>query len=70
MEFIEGVREKAVTEIRQILSGGCEGREVRVNGAVHTIRSMGEVAFVVLRKAGGLCSAYTRRGLPILISET
>ena len=51
MEFIEGVREKAVTEIRQILSGGCEGREVRVNGAVHTIRSM-----------GGVCGAAQGRG--------
>ena len=63
MEFIEGVREKAVTEIRQILSGGCEGREVRVNGAVHTIRSMGEVAFVVLRKAGGLVQCVYEEGL-------
>ena len=52
----------SVTEIRQILSGGCKGREVRVNGAVHTIRSMGEVAFVVLRKAGGPGAVRVRGG--------
>lgn len=63
MEFIGGVREKAVTEIRQILAGGYEDREVRVNGAVHAIRNMGEVAFVVLRKAEGLVQCVYEEGV-------
>lgn len=63
MEFIDGVREKEVIGIRQILSGGFEGRTVRVNGAVHTIRNMGEVAFVVLRKAEGLVQCVYEEGV-------
>ena len=63
MEFIDGVREKEVIGIRQILSGDFEGRTVRVNGAVHTIRNMGEMAFVVLRKAEGLVQCVYEEGV-------
>lgn len=63
MEFIDGVREKEVIGIRQILSGDFEGRTVRVNGAVHTIRNMGEMAFVVLRKAEGLMQCVYEEGV-------
>lgn len=54
MEFISGVREKEVLGIQEVISGNHEGRTVRMNGTVHTIRHMGEVAFVILRKAEGL----------------
>lgn len=63
MEFIDGVREKEVIGIWQILSGDFEGRTVRVNGAVHTIRNMGEMAFVVLRKAEGLVQCVYEEGV-------
>lgn len=63
MEFIDGVREKEVIGIRQIPSGDFEGRTVRVNGAVHTIRNMGEMAFVVLRKAEGLVQCVYEEGV-------
>ncbi|MCD7908793.1 MAG: aspartate--tRNA(Asn) ligase [Clostridium sp.] len=63
MEFIEGVREKTVTPIRQILAGGYEDKEIRTNGAVHTIRNMGEVAFVVLRRAEGLLQCVYEEGV-------
>ena len=54
MEFISGIREKEVLGIQEVISGDYEGRTVRMNGTVHTIRHMGEVAFVILRKAEGL----------------
>ena len=49
MEFLTGVREKETLGIRQILEGDYEGKTVKVNGSVHNIRDMGEVAFVILR---------------------
>ena len=63
MEFIDGVREKEVIGIWQILSGDFEGRTVRVIGAVHTIRNMGEIALVVLRKAEGLVQCVYEEGV-------
>lgn len=54
MEFIKGIRQYRTQEIPELLQGAAQGEEVAVNGAVHTIRDMGEVAFVVLRKRDGL----------------
>ena len=54
MEFLTGVKPKETVEIQEILAGDYEGKEVKVRGAVHNIRDMGEVAFVILRKAQGL----------------
>ena len=54
MEFMTGVNKKETLEIGDLLTGSYEGKSVKVNGAVHTIRDMGEVAFIVLRKREGL----------------
>jgi nondiscriminating aspartyl-tRNA synthetase len=54
MEFIEGVKIYNTMEIPQLQGEKMEGETVTVNGAVHTIRDMGTVAFVVLRKRDGL----------------
>ena len=62
MEFITGVNEKDTLEISQLLAGSYEGKTVKVNGAVHTIRDMGEVAFVVLRKREGLLQCVFEEG--------
>ena len=53
-EFMTGVARKDTVEISEILAGDYEGRTVCVNGAIHTIRDMGDVAFVILRKREGL----------------
>ena len=50
MEYLTGKTEKKTLGIQDILAGEYEGKEVTVNGAVHKIRDMGDVAFVVLRK--------------------
>ena len=62
MEFVNGVKEKRVLDIREVLEGEYEGKEIRMNGAVHTIRHMGEVAFVILRKSRGLVQCVYEAG--------
>ena len=62
MEFMTGVNKKDTVEISEILAGDFEGKTVKVNGAVHTIRDMGEVAFVVLRKRERLLQCVFEEG--------
>lgn len=54
MEFMTGVREQETMEISQLLEGNLEGERVCINGMIHSIRNIGEVAFVILRKREGL----------------
>ncbi len=56
MEYLTGVKKPDTMEISELLEQK-EGTTVKVNGAVHTIRNMGEVAFVILRKREGLLQA-------------
>ncbi len=63
MEFVEGVKAKETLEIAQILEGSYEGKKIRMNGAVHNVRDMGEVAFVILRKAEGLVQCVYEEGV-------
>ena len=62
MEFMTGKTEKKTVLISDILSGEYEGKEVLLNGAVHKIRDMGEVAFVVLRTREGLVQTVYEEG--------
>ena len=62
MEFMTGVNKKDTVELSEILAGDFEGKTVKVNCAVHTIRDMGEVAFVVLRKREGLLQCVFEEG--------
>ena len=48
--------------IRQILAGEYGGKTVKINGAVHNIRDMGDFAFVILRKAEGLVQCVYEAG--------
>lgn len=54
MEFLTGTLQKETREITELMQPELEGTLVRVNGAIHTIRDMGTIAFVVLRKREGL----------------
>ena len=54
MEFVTGVKEKETLELRELLAEDMAGKTVKVNGAIHTIRDMGNVAFIILRKREGL----------------
>ena len=56
MDYLTGVRQKETLEISELLLNAEAGQKVHVNGAVHTIRDMGTVAFVILRKrAASVC---------------
>lgn len=63
MKFLSGVNQKEVLEISQLLETGMEGKTVKVNGAIHTIRHMGNIAFVVLRKREGLLQCIFEEGI-------
>ena len=62
MEYLEGVKKAQTLEIGELLVQA-EGTEVKVNGAVHTIRDMGNVAFVILRKRDGLVQCVFEEGV-------
>lgn len=62
MEFLTGVKEKETVSVSEILSGDYVGKTVKMNGAVHNIRDMGEFAFVILRKAEGLVQCVYEEG--------
>lgn len=65
MEYYTGVAKKETLEISELCmkaKAGGTGSTVRVNGAVHTIRDIGNVAFVILRKREGLLQAVYEKG--------
>lgn len=62
MDFLTGVKKTDVLELADLTAGSFVGRQVKVNGAVHTIRHMGDVAFVVLRKREGLLQCVYEEG--------
>lgn len=63
MEFLSGVNQKETLEISELLNENISGKAVKVNGTVHTIRDMGTVAFVVLRKRDGLIQCVYEEGV-------
>lgn len=63
MEFLTGWKETGTVGIEKLADGGYEGRQVRVRGAVHSIRDMGEVVFVILRRADGLLQCVYEDGV-------
>ncbi len=63
MDYITGFKEKDTMEISELLAEGILGRTVKVNGAVHVIRDMGEIAFIILRKREGLLQGVYEEGI-------
>ncbi|WP_394525210.1 aspartate--tRNA(Asn) ligase [Lacrimispora sp. JR3] len=62
MEFIKGVKQKETMELSEVSSKDYAGKTIRMEGTVHTIRDMGEVAFVILRRADGLVQCVFEEG--------
>lgn len=63
MEYLTGVAKKDTLEISELLSLGKAGQRVKVNGAVHAIRDMGNIAFIILRKREGLLQGVYEEGI-------
>ena len=49
MEFITGLKQQEEAELEDLLKAE-EGTTIILEGAVHSVRDMGEIAFVILRK--------------------
>lgn len=62
MDYLSGITEKETLEISRLLALEMEGREAKVNGAVHAVRDMGDIAFVILRKREGLLQCVYEEG--------
>lgn len=70
MEYVTGVVKKEVLELEQLLEEGRIGSEVKINGAVHSIRDMGEVAFIILRKKDCLIqTVYEEGAVDVALSD-
>lgn len=54
MEFVTGIISSDDMEFKQFLSLPESSQQIWLEGAVHSIRHMGELAFIILRKSGGL----------------
>lgn len=63
MEYLKGIAKKETMEWKVLFEEAKEGDCVRINGAVHSIRDMGNVAFVVLRKREGLIQCVYEEGV-------
>ncbi len=62
MDYLTGKTEKDALDISELLTGEYEGKEVSLNGAIHKIRDMGDVAFIILRKREGLVQTVYEKG--------
>ena len=62
MDYLTGKTEKDTLDISELLTGEYEGKEVSLNGAIHKIRDMGDVAFIILRKREGLVQTVYEKG--------
>lgn len=62
MEFVTGIRKKETIELEQFLSPDSLNQEVQVEGSIYSIRNMGDIAFLILRKKDGLLQAVWEDG--------
>ena len=62
MDFMTGVKKADTLELGELLDKALIGQSVKVNGAIHTIRHMGDVAFEILRKRDGLLQCVYEEG--------
>ena len=63
MDYLTGKTEKDTLEISKILERGYESKEICMNGAIHKIRDMGDVVFIILRKREGLVQTIYETGM-------
>lgn len=63
MEFVRGVIEKDTLELSDLEKEGMAGNRVKVNGAIHAIRDLKTIAFIILRKQEGLVQCVFEEGI-------
>ena len=62
MKFLDGKWEKKECSFEELLSDHILNQQACVAGAIHSIRNMGEIAFVILRKKEGLFQTVLEEG--------
>ena len=62
MEFITEVKKKDTVTYDEIISQNLIGSEVKVVGAIHNIRDMADVSFVILRQSRGIIQCTLEEG--------
>lgn len=62
MEFISGATKKETVSVEDILTRDLVGTQVKANGAIHNLRDMGDVTFVVLRQGNGVIQCVFEEG--------
>ncbi|MDY5023224.1 MAG: aspartate--tRNA(Asn) ligase [Blautia sp.] len=62
MEFLDGSWEKKCSPWEELLSDEKLGQEAVIEGAIHSIRNMGDVAFVIIRRREGLFQTVYEEG--------
>lgn len=64
MDFLTGKKEKETLELKDLLALPASGEQtVRVNGAVLSVRDMGDIAFIILRKRDGILQTVYESGV-------
>lgn len=61
MEFVTGIQKKEEAELADLLQAE-EGKKLILEGAVHSVRDMGDIAFIILRKRDGLMQTVWEEG--------
>lgn len=62
MDFLDGIRKKEICGWEELMGTGLLNQEAVTEGAVHSIRNMGDVAFVILRRREGLFQTVFENG--------
>lgn len=63
MEFVSGVKKKDTVSVQDILEQGLIDTQIKANGAIHNIRDMGEVTFIILRQGDGIIQCVYEEGV-------
>jgi len=69
MEYISGVIQKEAVSVQDILTKDLIGTEVKANGAIHNLRDMGEVTFLVLRQGDGVIQCVFEEGTNLTLKD-
>lgn len=63
MEFITGKKQTGQCRLSHLIKNGREGDEVTISGTILSIRSMGEISFIILRKGDGILQTVYETGV-------
>lgn len=64
MEYVTGTERREEWDLNRVMAADSEGKEACIRGAVHTVRDMGSIVFVLIRTRQGLLQCvYEESGI-------